>query len=79
MQVLGRGASCKLGQSASLRAMPIAHLALPSPLRHGFDYRLPAGVHELPLGVRVRAPFGRREVIGWLLHEAAESAPRCRV
>ncbi|MFD0950291.1 primosomal protein N' [Paraperlucidibaca wandonensis] len=73
MQVLGRGASCKLGQSASLRAMPIAHLALPSPLRHGFDYRLPAGVHELPPGVRVRAPFGRREVIGWLLHEAAES------
>lgn len=54
--------------------MPIAHLALPSPLRHGFDYRLPAGLHSLPVGLRVRVPFGRREVVAWLLNEAAQSA-----
>lgn len=66
-------ASGKCSRSASLRAMSIAHLALPSPLRHGFDYRLPDGGGELPAGVRVRAPFGRREVIGWLLHESAQT------
>lgn len=54
--------------------MPIAHLALPSPLRHGFDYQLPAGVDALPAGVRVRVPFGRRDVLGWLLHTADSSA-----
>ncbi|MEO6698977.1 MAG: primosomal protein N' [Paraperlucidibaca sp.] len=53
--------------------MPIAHLALPSPLRHGFDYRLPEGLRDLPAGLRVRAPFGRREVVAWLLNEAAQS------
>lgn len=44
-------------------------IALPSPLRRLFDYRAPA---QLPAtvwqpGVRVRVPFGRREVIGILV------------
>ncbi|MFU6375031.1 primosomal protein N' [Metapseudomonas otitidis] len=48
---------------------PILRLALPSPLRRLFDYRAPAGVAPVALqpGIRVRVPFGRREVIGVLV------------
>ena len=39
-------------------------LALPSPLRRLFDYLAPQGVPHAALqpGVRLRVPFGRREV-----------------
>ncbi len=55
---------------------PILRLALPSPLRRLFDYRAPAGVPHAALlpGVRLRVPFGRREVIG-ILVELADSSP----
>ena len=45
---------------------PILRLALPSPLRRLFDYRAPAGVPRAALqpGVRLRVPFGRREIAG---------------
>lgn len=45
-------------------------VALPTPLRRLFDYRAPA---DIPVsawqpGVRVKVPFGSREVIGIVLH-----------
>ena len=47
----------------------ILRLALPSPLRRLFDYRAPPGVSRAQLqpGMRVRVPFGRREMIGILV------------
>jgi primosomal protein N' (replication factor Y) (superfamily II helicase) len=47
----------------------ILRLALPSPLRRLFDYRAPAGVERSALqpGMRLRVPFGRREMIGILV------------
>lgn len=48
---------------------PILRLALPSPLRRLFDYRAPSGVPPTVLqpGMRLRVPFGRREVVGILV------------
>lgn len=47
----------------------ILRLALPSPLRRLFDYLPPAGcaIAALKPGVRLRVPFGRREVVGVLV------------
>lgn len=47
----------------------ILRLALPSPLRRLFDYRAPAGIRadQLQPGMRLRVPFGRREMIGVLI------------
>jgi len=47
----------------------ILRLALPSPLRRLFDYLAPAGVPRSALqpGMRLRVPFGRREMIGVLV------------
>ncbi|MCF7531278.1 primosomal protein N' [Pseudomonas petrae] len=47
----------------------ILRLALPSPLRRLFDYLAPAGVARSALqpGMRLRVPFGRREMIGVLV------------
>ena len=54
---------------------PILRLALPSPLRTLFDYRPPAGVPHAALqpGVRLRVPFGRREVVGVLVEVVTHS------
>lgn len=54
---------------------PILRLALPSPLRRLFDYRAPPGVPLAALqpGVRLRVPFGRREVIGILVQRVEHS------
>lgn len=53
----------------------ILRLALPSPLRRLFDYLPPKGAIEEQLrpGVRLRVPFGRREVIGVLIEVAQET------
>jgi primosomal protein N' (replication factor Y) len=53
----------------------ILRLALPSPLRRLFDYRAPAGVpgRDLQPGMRVRVPFGRREMIGILIEVSDHS------
>jgi primosomal protein N' (replication factor Y) len=47
----------------------ILRLALPSPLRRLFDYLAPAGIARSALqpGMRLRVPFGRREMIGVLI------------
>ncbi|WP_193074917.1 primosomal protein N' [Pseudomonas sp. FME51] len=45
---------------------PILQVALPSPLRRLFDYRAPAGLRmdDLQVGLRVRVPFGNRQMVG---------------
>ncbi len=47
-------------------------IALPSPLRRLFDYRAPTqiSVAAWQPGVRVRVPFGRREMVGILVETA---------
>ncbi len=58
----------------------ILQIALDTPLRRVFDYRPPEAVlargseASLRPGVRVRVPFGRRQLIGILVGVAAESA-----
>ena len=53
----------------------ILRLALPSPLRRLFDYRAPAGIARSTLkpGMRLRVPFGRREMIGILVEVVEHS------
>jgi primosomal protein N' (replication factor Y) len=57
----------------------ILQIALDTPLRRVFDYRPPAGFvgsganGAPPLGVRVRVPFGRRQLIGVLVGITGES------
>ncbi len=53
----------------------ILRLALPSPLRRLFDYRAPAGMPASAFspGMRLRVPFGRREMIGILVEVAEHS------
>ena len=53
----------------------ILRLALPSPLRRLFDYRATAAMARQPLtpGMRIRVPFGRREMIGILVEVCATS------
>ena len=48
-------------------------IALPSPLRRLFDYRAPTQVSASAWqpGVRVRVPFGRRELVGILVETAS--------
>ncbi len=52
--------------------MSVLRLAIPSPLRRHFDYLAPIGLSNTALaglqpGIRLRVPFGRRNVIGYLL------------
>jgi primosomal protein N' (replication factor Y) (superfamily II helicase) len=58
--------------------MSVLRLAIPSPLRRQFDYlppddMNPAQISELQPGVRLRVPFGKREVTGYLLAVCSES------
>lgn len=58
--------------------MPILRLAIPSPLRRTFDYLPPEGVPgeeaaRLLPGIRLRVPFGSREVTGYLVGLQSDS------
>ncbi|ANG61343.1 primosomal protein N' [Marinobacterium aestuarii] len=55
--------------------MTILRIALPTPLRRLFDYLPPAsGLESIPaIGVRIRVPFGRRELTGVLIEVAQTS------
>jgi len=55
--------------------MPVLRLAIPTPLRTLFDYLPPAGDSDVELlpGIRLRVPFGRREVTAYLI-ETVESS-----
>ena len=56
---------------------PILRVALPTPLRHLFDYRASgtgtAGLEGIEPGMRVRVPFGRRRLVGVVMEIAARS------
>jgi primosomal protein N' (replication factor Y) len=54
----------------------ILKIALDTPLRRVFDYLPPAATFSQSLrpGIRVRVPFGRRQIVGILVATAAESA-----
>lgn len=55
----------------------ILHLALPTPLRHGFDYLPPADLANpdtLQPGVRIRVPFGQQSLVGILLAVRSKSS-----
>lgn len=59
--------------------MSILRLAIPSPLRREFDYLPPVDstegvIQALKPGTRVRVPFGRREVTGYLLSIQEDSS-----
>ena len=53
----------------------ILRLALPSPLRRLFDYRAPAGLSAdaFAPGMRLRVPFGKRQMIGLLVEVSDRS------
>ncbi len=55
--------------------MRVLRIAIPTPLRRVFDYLPPKGSEnrELMPGIRVRVPFGRREVVGILLEVGTNS------
>ena len=58
--------------------MPILRLAIPSPLRRFFDYLPPenlplAVLNTLSAGARIRVPFGKRVVTGYLQQVVAHS------
>lgn len=55
--------------------MTVLRVAVPTPLFSLFDYLPPAtaALESLRPGVRVRVPFGKREVTGWLLEVAADA------
>ncbi|MCK7459815.1 primosomal protein N' [Idiomarina aminovorans] len=49
-------------------------VALPLPLRQTYDY-LCKSVEPLSQGVRVRVPFGQRQLVGYVVSEAADATP----
>ena len=53
----------------------ILRIALDTPLRQLFDYRMPAAAGpEAPQpGARIRVPFGRRRLVGILIESASRS------
>lgn len=59
--------------NGNLAAMKLIQVALPSPLRQVFDYRVPDGIAVPAAGVRVRVPFGRQQLIGLVMTEVMQS------
>ncbi len=55
--------------------MVILRLAIPTPMRRSFDYLPPQGIDcsNLTPGIRVKVPFGNRELVGILLEIANHS------
>ncbi len=52
----------------------VLRVAVPAPLRRCFDYAIPDTTFALCRGMRVRVPFGRREIVGFLIGIADQSA-----
>ena len=55
---------------------PVLRIAVPAPLRRCFDYAARDGDRRLRPGVRVRVPFGRRELVGFLVDITEQPAIR---
>ena len=56
-----------------MNKLPILRVAVPSPLQQSFDYWALDSTSPLLPGIRVRVPFGRRELVGVLLEVVGES------
>ena len=56
-----------------MSAAPILQVALDTPLRRLFDYRCPDDT-PVPIGCRVRVPFGRRQLVGLVVGHATQSS-----
>jgi primosomal protein N' (replication factor Y) len=54
----------------------VLRVAINAPLRSPFDYLPPEGcsAHAIPVGARVRVPFGRAEAVGMVVGHAEHSA-----
>ncbi len=50
-----------------------AQVAIDSPLRKLFDYRIPDGINKVEVGCRVLIPFGRRKVVGIIVRFIEQS------
>ncbi|HET9018535.1 MAG TPA: hypothetical protein VFN46_03055, partial [Acetobacteraceae bacterium] len=58
----------------------LIRVALPTPLRRLFDYRVAPDGEAIEPGMRVRVPFGRRTLIGIALEPAtASELPEARI
>ncbi|MFQ5755756.1 MAG: primosomal protein N' [Acidiferrobacterales bacterium] len=55
----------------------VFRVAVPAPLRQCFDYSVPPRIPRPAPGVRVRVPFGRRELVGVLI-EVFDETPIAR-
>lgn len=53
--------------------MTILRIAIPSPLRRLFDYLLPKHLTCPEPGVRIKVPFGNRQLIGMLIETSTQS------
>jgi len=53
----------------------LVKVAVPSPLYKTFDYRLPTSLcrHRIEQGIRVRVPFGRQNLIAFVIEEVHSS------
>jgi primosomal protein N' (replication factor Y) len=51
----------------------VLRVALDVPLRRVFDYYPPAAGHPVPVGVRVRVPFGRQRLVGVVMENSVGS------
>ena len=53
----------------------ILNIAVPCPLHRTFDYRLADSDSKRPIqpGMRVRVPFGRQKLIGFVIKEVSDS------
>ena len=56
-----------------MSSVPVVRVALPTPLRRLFDYRAGPADDGIPVGTRVRVPFGQRHLIGVAMEVAAGS------
>lgn len=72
--------STKSASVVAAEYQPVQHnkviyqVAVPSPLRRLFDYLPPEGHRTvIPPGTRVRVPFGRRELTGWVIEASAHT------
>lgn len=64
-----------------MKQQKILKIAIPRPLTTLFDYKAPSGVDPLsiPIGVRVRIPFGKSTVIGFVIATGESEVPQSKL
>lgn len=56
-----------------MKSTQFAQIAIDTPLRTVFDYKVAATMPELAIGARVLVPFGKRRVVGIVLRQPSSS------